>query len=236
MLGISGGIDSSVVAYLSKRALGKNRVTGLLLFEDDSKDSGDYNDARRVISETGIRELEFPITSIIDAYLQTFREGGFDHSRVSLGNIKARTRMALNYAVANERNLLVAGTGDRSEEEIGYFTKYGDGGADFLPIAHIYKTELRELTEKLGVPKRIIEKPSSPNLWKGHKATDEIPADYPKLDRILRSLYEQNKTPKETSRDLKILEKIVYEVAKRHDASEHKRKYPPSILDWESRR
>src|SRR5207245_3737820 len=98
-------------------------------------------------------------------------------------------RMSSLYFVANLRNLLVPGTGDRSEDLIGFFTKYGDGGVDFLPIAHLYKTQVRTLGERLGVPSSIVTKPASPQLWPGHKATDEIPADYNILNIVLYYLF-----------------------------------------------
>src|SRR2546430_10797352 len=94
------------------------------------------------------------------------------------------------YYLANAKNLLVAGTGDKSEDLIGYFTKYGDGGVDFLPIAHLYKSQVRQLGSFLNVPREIVEKPSSPNLWEGHKATDEIPLDYNVLDEVLVCLFD----------------------------------------------
>ncbi|MGI0086315.1 MAG: NAD(+) synthase, partial [Nitrososphaerales archaeon] len=168
VIGMSGGVDSAVVSFLSVKALGAKRVTALLLFEDEFKKGKDYKDAERLISKIKIERVEFDITRVIDAFQNAFLNWGFKTSKVSLANVKARVRMTLLYLVANERKLLVIGTGDRSEESIGYFTKYGDGGVDFMPIAHLYKTEVKALARKLGVPRNIIEKPSSPNLWKGH--------------------------------------------------------------------
>src|SRR2546430_12135119 len=108
------------------------------------------------------------------------------------------------YYLANAKNLLVAGTGDRSEDLIGYFTKYGDGGVDFLPIAHLYKTQVKILGLHLGLPSQILNKPSSPNLWEGHKATDEIPLDYNILDLALVSLFDLKMQPKEAAMVLEI--------------------------------
>lgn len=111
-------------------------------------------------------------------------------------------------------------------------TKYGDGGVDFLPIAHLYKTQVRELGAHLGLPRRLVEKPSSPQLWPGHKATDEIPIDYDRLDPVLVGLLDQKLPPKEVSRRTRVDLKIVEDVVRRYQKSEHKRAYPPMIGGW----
>ena len=228
VLGISGGIDSAVVACLSKRALG-NKVHGLLLFEDDAKGSVDYKHAKQVISLFKLKTREIPITRVVDSFVSSLKQSNFKPTRITLANIKSRTRMILLYAYANENKLLVLGTGDKSEEEIGYFTKYGDGGVDIQPIAHLYKTEVRALARALSIPSSIISKPSSPNLWKNHKATDEIPVDYPTLDVILSELYDRSRSPRDVAKKLHLSPKLVSEVVLRHNSSAHKRKYPPSI-------
>jgi NAD+ synthase len=152
--------------------------------------------------------------------------------RVTIGNLKARIRMASLYFIANARNLLVAGTGDRSEDLIGYFTKYGDGGVDFLPIAHLYKTQVKALGRHLGLPIQILNKPSSPNLWEGHKATDEIPLDYNMLDLALVSLFDLKMRPKEAAAVLEIDEGKLEEILRLYNASGHKRAYPPMVRGW----
>ena len=140
--------------------------------------------------------------------------------------------MSSLYFVANLRNLLVAGTGDRSEDLIGYFTKYGDGGVDFLPIAHLYKSQVKQLGRFLGIPDRIVDKPSSPNLWDGHKATDEIPLDYGTLDRVLVCLFDLHVPPEEVGRGLGIEDAKIREILSRHSTSEHKRTYPAMVRSW----
>jgi NAD+ synthase len=227
VVGISGGIDSAAVATLSVKALGRKRVIGLLLFENKDRNSTDFKDAREVISRLGITSYDISFSDIIRSFKKTLRN--YNLSRTALGNIKARARMTIDYAVANSRNLLVAGTGDKSEELIGYFTKYGDGGVDFQPIAHLYKTEVKKLALHLGIPSRIVSKPSSPHLWKGHLATDEIPLDYPILDEVLRLLFDQCRDPNEVSKILKIPRRIVAKVTKMHEGSGHKRRAPPML-------
>jgi NAD+ synthase len=137
--------------------------------------------------------------------------------------------MVLLYYFANSRNFLVAGTGDRSEILIGFFTKYGDGGTDFLPIAHLYKTQVRRLAEYLGVPRRVAYKPSSPHLYPHHLARDEIPLDYAQLDPVLVGLFDHGLAPAEVSRATAVPLPLVTETLRRYDATGHKRAFPPAV-------
>lgn len=231
VIGISGGIDSAVSAFLAVKALGRTKVQGLLLFEDSSRDSPDFSDARTIIAKLRIKSADVSISPAFNAFKKSLQRVGFRASKVTLGNIKARCRMVILYSFANQNNLLVLGTGDRSEEEIGYFTKYGDGGVDLQPIAHLYKTQVRILGKELGVPREVIDKPSSPHLWGGHQATDEIPVDYPTLDRILTLLYDKSANPKMVARKLGLRTSVVNDVIFLHDKSGHKRNPPPSLME-----
>ncbi len=226
VVGISGGIDSAVVASLCKKALGAKRVLGVFLFEENSRKSQDMVDAKLLAKCLGIKTLDIPISNAIDAIAGLL---GKRASRLTFANIKARTRMVILYALANQRNLLVAGTGDRSESLIGYFTKYGDGGVDFLPIGHLYKTEVRALGAVLQVPFNIITKPSSPNLWPNHKASDELPADYDILDRVLTLIFDSKMRREEIRSRTGVSDELIDKVIKLNRASEHKRQLPSSI-------
>ena len=124
---------------------------------------------------------------------------------------------------------LVAGTGDRSEILIGFYTKYGDGGVDFLPIAHLFKTQVRELGAQLGLPRNIVAKPSSPQLWPGHRATDEIPADYDKLDLVLHHVFDRRASARTAAAKAGVERSVVDEVLDMHRRSEHKRSLPPGL-------
>ena len=230
VVGLSGGIDSAVTASVCVKAIGAEKVTGLLLFEEKATDSPDSKDAEALARMLKIETLNFPIDEVFDSFLANFPAGTKD--RVTVGNLKARMRMVSLYFMANSRNLLVAGTGDRSEDLIGYFTKYGDGGVDFLPIAHLYKTQVKNLGSYLGLPNQILGKPSSPNLWEGHKATDEIPLDYNLLDLALVSLFDLKMQPKEAAVGLGISVEKLEEILRLYGASEHKRAYPPMVRSW----
>jgi NAD+ synthase len=223
VLGLSGGVDSSVVGGLCVRALGARKVLGALLFEDELKDSQDFKDAQNVAKKLRLKTLELPITNVVKAVEKSLRNAGQSWTRVARANIKARTRMMLLYAIANQRNLLVAGTGDRSEILVGYFTKFGDGAADFFPIAHLYKTEVRALAAELRLPYRVVTKPSSPNLWKGQKAIDELPAEYEVLDRILIAVFDKHMDEERAARELGIPRSLVRKTIERHSRTRHKR-------------
>ena len=229
-MGLSGGIDSAVTASVCAKAIGPQRMLGLLMFERRMGNSPDLIDARNLAASLKIESSEFAIEQIVESFLSTCPINTKD--RVAMGNLKARARMTSLYFAANAKNFLVAGTGDRSEDLIGYFTKYGDGGVDFLPIAHLYKTQVRALGSYLGLPKQIVEKPSSPNLWEGHLATDEIPLGYDLLDLALVSMFDMGMKPSEASRVLGIGQERLEEILHLHNASAHKRAYPPMIGGW----
>jgi NAD+ synthase len=224
VLGLSGGIDSSVVATLCVKALGKQRVLGLFMPATFTP-TEDQDDAKALADKLGIRTHSIPLSRIVDSFLETVPLK--ERNRVAVGNVFARMRMVVNYFVANSLNYLVSGTGDRSELLIGYFTKYGDGGADLLPIGHLYKTQVRELARHLGLPSEMVDKPASPQLWKGQKAADEIPIDYPILDLILYGLFDAKVGENDIAKQLNIQSEIVETVQQSHERSRHKRTTPP---------
>ena len=220
VLGLSGGIDSSVVATLCANILGKERVVGIFVPASFTPVE-DQSDARSLAENLRISTFLVPMTQIVEKFLEAVPIK--KRKRVAIGNVLARMRMISNYYIANSLNYLVAGTGDRSEILMGYFTKYGDGGADLLPIGHLYKTEVRELAAYLGLPLRLVSKPSSPQLWDGQKATDEIPVDYPTLDRILRGLFDTNQSASDIAKTLNIQLDVVEAVQRAFERSRHKR-------------
>jgi NAD+ synthase len=230
VVGLSGGIDSALTATLCVKAVGPEKVTGVFMFEERMRDGVDARHAREIAKNLRIGTLDLTLDPLVKRFSETFPVKVED--KVARGNLKARMRMASLYYLANAKNLLVAGTGDRSEDLIGYFTKYGDGGVDFLPIAHLYKSQVRFLAKYAGISPEVVEKPSSPNLWEGHKATDEIPLDYSELDKALVCLFDLKMSPDDTAKNLGFDESKVREIWSRFQKSAHKRSYPPMIGGW----
>ena len=148
----------------------------------------------------------------------------------ALGNLRARIRANIIYYYANLKNYLVLGTSDKSEYLIGYFTKFGDGSADILPIVELYKTQLREFAKFIGVPNNIITKRSSPNLWKEHYAEEEIGIEYEKIDTILYCMLEQQYTLNKFLDEITgISKKDVEKIYQMYQNTQHKRILPERV-------
>ncbi|MCD6373303.1 MAG: NAD+ synthase [Thermococcus sp.] len=219
VVGVSGGIDSATVAYLATKALGKERVLGLIM---PYYENSDVEDAKLVCSSLGIKYKLINIKPIVDEFERA--AGGLDTR--SRGNVMSRTRMVLLYAHANARNYIVLGTSNRSEFLTGYFTKWGDGASDYAPLINLYKTEVWEIAKLLGVPERIIRKKPSAGLWEGQTDEDELGISYRLLDEILWRLVDL-KIPKEKiAEELDVpIERVEY-VENLVRKSEHKRRLP----------
>jgi len=228
VIGLSGGVDSSTVLALSVKALGRDKVFGLIMPLKFTP-KRDVEDAISLANSFGIRYKLIQIDEIENSYKESLEITESPDLKIPLANLRARIRMTILYFYANSMNYLVIGTGDKSELLIGYFTKYGDGGVDLLPIGHLYKTQVRQLALALGIPKHIAFKPSSPQLYPGHKATDEIPLDYDKLDLILHYLFDKSMNPNNVSKRLGIDIKIINRVIEMHVRSFHKREPPPTL-------
>ena len=178
VLGMSGGIDSSLTAVLAKMGLGDG-VLGVIMPCHNAPTGEEH--ARLVATRFGIETEYVDLTPVFDRLLEALPPG----DRVAVGNLKPRLRMTVWYYFANGRNYLVAGTGNKSEIEVGYFTKYGDGGADILPLGSLLKKQVRELARELGIPEEIIVKPPSAGLWEGQTDEGEMGISYDELDSIL---------------------------------------------------
>jgi NAD+ synthase len=204
VVGLSGGLDSSVSCALAVRALGKDKVLGLIMPDPNVTPQDDVQDALTLANQLGVDYLVFHIDQLRAPFLNAVPD-----NRLILANVTARLRMVVLYAYAGSMNRLVLGTSDKSEIILGFFTKYGDGAADILPIADLYKTEVRELAKFLGIPENIIRKPSSPALWNGQTAENEIGYSYEHIDSMLK-----RQTP------------ISETIRARIESSEHKRRMP----------
>ena len=230
VLGLSGGVDSSLAATLCVQALGAEKVLGVLMPTYFTPEE-DVKDAYSLAEMLGIETLRVNISGIVDSFSKAIGARKSDPKmKMPFANLRARIRMITLYFFANARGMLVAGTSDLSELLIGFFTKYGDGAADFLPIAHLYKTQVREISRHLGIPSRIASKPSSPQLYPGHRLLDEVPIDYEELDPVLLGLFKYRLTPEEVSRETSVPLNIILDVKSRFENSRHKRRLPPRII------
>lgn len=229
VVGLSGGVDSAVTCALTAMALGPSNVFACLL-PSESTPATDVDDARAVIDAVGIpvenvqeMSIDVPVRSLVSSVAAGLQDV------VAVGNIKARTRMILLHAVAHVKRGIVIGTGDRSELLIGYFTKYGDGGVDVLPLGDLYKTQVRQLARDLGLPASVYEKPPSPQLWQGHSAEQELGITYPLLDQILLRRHDLHQSPSQISRGVGVPVSTIKGLDLRTVQSEHKRGMPPVL-------
>lgn len=217
VVGLSGGLDSSVAVVLAAKALGPSRVLGLILPEHNTVSKlQEIGDALWLAKNLRIRHKLIEIGSAGNELAKLLPANKFAH-----GNLVARLRMCLLYYYAGIRRLLVMGTSDRSELEIGYFTKYGDGAADILPIGGLYKSDVKEMGRFLQIPSQILGKKSTPGLWKGQVAEEELGLPYEEIDEILREL------KKNGPRLATFSAKKVLKVIKLVEQNKHKHSLPP---------
>ena len=217
ILGLSGGIDSAVLAYLCKRNL-KDKTLAIIMPDTEITPNYETEDALKMISLTGIQYKLIDIKPIVKEYSMYLEPNDW-----AKGNLRARIRTNILYYYANAKNYLVLGSSDKSEHLIGYFTKFGDGAADLVPIISLYKLQVRKIAEYLKVPKNVIEKKSSAHLWKEHEAEKEIGISYEEIDSTLYCLFEKKLSIEETSTKTQIEKSTVEKIYNMHLKSEHKR-------------
>ncbi len=223
IIGLSGGIDSALTAYLAVEALGADKVLGMLLPEKGITSRQDIDDAREVADILRIDHKVIDISKVLSSFSSVIPD--YDKNNfLASGNLKARTRMCILYYHANLMRRMVVGTGNKTELLLGYFTKYGDGGVDIEPIGGLYKTQVRGLSRLMGVPSRIIEKTPTAGLWQGQTDERELGVTYEVADKILAMLVDEKKdvsaVKKVFSQDQ--IEKIVW----RMQINKHKQALP----------
>lgn len=216
VVGLSGGIDSAIVATLATKALSKDKVFSLVLPSETTPED-DIKDAIKLANKL---DIIYETVDITDIY-NTIKNNSFSDDRIGHGNIMARIRMILLRDYAHTKNLLVLGTGNKSELMLGYFTKNGDGGIDILPIGDLYKTQVRSMATHLNIDKNIIKKPPSAGLWLGQTDEDDIGTSYETIDKILKGL-ELNLTTDEISKTIKVNGDTVNNIKKLIKHSRHK--------------
>ena len=237
VIGLSGGVDSAVTAILCQQAIGKKNIHCLFL-PDEATPESDRQHQRLLIDTFDLacdtRDIGSLVTSMTDHHRQSL-------SPLSLANVKARIRMTLLFTQANMTNSLVCGTSNKSEILVGYFTKYGDGGVDIMPIGDVYKTQVLELARYLDIPGEIITKPPTAGLLKGQTDEQDLQMSYTVLDSILRGL-EQKLDLQDILLQTGASKQQVERIRRMRINSQHKRRSPliPKIglrtpgLDWRS--
>jgi len=227
VIGLSGGIDSAVSGALAALAIGGDKISALNMPEEENFSEIDLRDAKIVANKFGFKLEIIDISPILEGCYKTLPI--YDvNDQLSRGNIKARIRMVCLYYYANALGKIVCGSSDKSETMMGYFTKWGDGAADISPLMDLYKTQVRQLAAYIGIPKELIAKPPSPQLWPGQTAEKEIGVKYEVLDLILLGL-ENFMLPEEIAHQLRLPAKIVQDVKDTWLAREHKRRLPLTI-------
>ena len=207
VLGISGGVDSSLCAALARNAVGKDRLHCLIMPIKSIKE--DEEDALTLVKDLDLKYDIIDASEAFDSYVKEFARNGIELDRSTLGNLKARMRMSILYAIAQKERGLVIGTDNADERCVGYFTKYGDGACDILPIAHLVKSEVVEASKILGIRSSLAERVPSAGLYEGQTDEKEMGVTYQDLDAYVLGK-EVNETAKKR---IQYLERI----------SEHKR-------------
>jgi NAD+ synthase len=221
VVGLSGGIDSAVVARLAQLAMPGAALGVVMPCHSQPQDEAD---ARLVAEHFSLPTIVVDLAPAHDALLAGARTAVAGaapdaRARLALANIRPRLRMTTLYFVANSLNHLVAGTGNRSEIAVGYYTKYGDGGVDLLPLGRLFKSEVRALARELGVPAAVIEKAPSAGLWRGQTDEGEMGFTYEELERFLARGAGA------------VAPQVAARIAQLVKASEHKRDLPPMPPD-----
>lgn len=227
IVGLSGGIDSSVVTYIASQSVSRDKILGLIM-PSETTATEDVQDALAVAEVLGIKKKIIPIDNIIEK-ISTLSVDSISDKQYQLAqaNLKARARMMILYYHANAMNRLVLGTGNKSELLVGYFTKYGDGGVDILPLGDLYKTDVQKIGIHMSIPLNILNKPPTAGLWQGQTDEDELGITYGLLDKILYLLEDEKLLSGQIANKLDIPEEEVLRIMSLILSAEHKLVPPP---------
>jgi len=224
VIGLSGGVDSSLSAMLAVKALGKEHVFGVMMPSDISNPES-FTDALELATELDIHNECYNISPFVEAYFNNFHPSAVE---LRIGNWMARIRMCILFDLSAKYEALVLGTSNRSELMTGYFTQFGDGACAFEPIGHLYKTEVWKMSKQLSISETIIRKTPSADLWANQTDEGELGLKYHELDIILYALTEQHKTTELIIQE-GFTEGQVQRVMDLMRKSEFKRQLPPLI-------
>ena len=220
VLGLSGGIDSALVAYLLRDALGKENVLAIMMpYKSSNPDS--LNHAKLVIEDLKINSKTIEITDMIDAYFKNEKEA----SSLRMGNKMARERMSILFDYSSKENALVVGTSNKTEIYLGYSTQFGDSACALNLIGDLYKTNIWDLSRYLKIPNELIEKKPSADLWEGQTDEQEMGLTYKEADQVLYRMLEENKTVEEILAE-GFNKDLVDNIVRRMNRSEYKRRMP----------
>ena len=220
VLGLSGGIDSALVAYLLRDALGKENVLAIMMpYKSSNPDS--LNHAKLVVEDLGINSKTIEITDMIDAYFKNEKEA----TSLRMGNKMARERMSILFDYSSKENALVVGTSNKTEIYLGYSTQFGDSACALNPIGDLYKTNIWDLSRYLKIPNELIEKKPSADLWEGQTDEQEMGLTYKEADQVLYRMLEENKTVEEVLAE-GFNKDLVDNILRRMNRSEYKRRMP----------
>ena len=233
VLGLSGGIDSATSLALAVSSLGSDKVKGLIM---PFKESESISLALDHANTLNVKTKEYSIASIVNSYKEVTPSYS---STASEGNLHSRVRMSLLYGEAFSSNTLVMGTSNKSELLVGYYTKWGDGASDFLPVGDLYKSQVYTLAKDLNIPEAILKRVPTAELWEGQSDEEELGIDYPTLDKILLGL-ERQLSVNEISSNTGISIESISRIDNFIKLSIHKRVFPPVCkigrrtvgLDW----
>ena len=220
VLGLSGGIDSALVAYLLRDALGKENVLAIMMpYKSSNPDS--LNHAKLVVEDLGINSKTIEITDMIDAYFKNEKEA----TSLRMGNKMARERMSILFDYSSKENALVVGTSNKTEIYLGYSTQFGDSACALNPIGDLYKTNIWDLSRYLKIPNELIEKKPSADLWEGQTDEQEMGLTYKEADQVLYRMLEENKKVEEVLTE-GFNKDLVDNIVRRMNRSEYKRRMP----------
>ena len=220
VLGLSGGIDSALVAYLLRDALGKENVLAIMMpYKSSNPDS--LNHAKLVVEDLGINSKTIEITDMIDSYFKNEKEA----TSLRMGNKMARERMSILFDYSSKENALVVGTSNKTEIYLGYSTQFGDAACALNPIGDLYKTNIWDLSRYLKIPNELIEKKPSADLWEGQTDEQEMGLTYKEADQVLYRMLEENKKVEEVLAE-GFNKDLVDNILRRMNRSEYKRRMP----------
>jgi NAD+ synthase len=221
VVAVSGGLDSAVTLALAARALGPGKVTAVLLPHEVSSPES-TRDGQAVAEAAGCGHEIFEITPMLEGYTR----GAGVEDRLRLGNLMARLRMAVLYDRAAHHRALVVGTSNKSELLLGYSTRWGDGASDLNPIGDLYKTQLYPVAAHLGIPRAVLEKAPSADLWQGQTDEAEMGFSYAEVDGLLHYLVDEHGTPEGAVREAGFEKAFVERVVSIVKRSQFKRRMP----------